>query len=164
MSKFVRERQAHDAAMTLVGTMSYDEAIKAVVGSTNAAWAFLPCWRKGRLMGGEIWFIEPHTEDDPEYASLDRGYWVGMDGGDFRSYEGEEDSKSPEEAEKSECAGLRYTLCTEEQRMESLGTMPEFTLAALLGYQGDPESCSWLSRIEEMARKLPGAPSIAPNP
>ena len=161
MSKFVRERQAHDAAMTLVGTMSYDEAIKAVVGSTNSAWAFEPWWRHGRCMGGLIWRIEPHTEDDPKYAALDKGYWVSCDGGDFRSDEGIEDSYSPEDAVEEACVNLRYAL--HDDGSFPLGYMTDFALAKLLGYTGDPESCSWLSRIEEMARKLPGAPVIATN-
>lgn len=161
MSRFVRGRQAHDNAMSLVGTMSYDEAIKAVVGSTNSAWAFEPWWRQGRCMGGLIWRIEPHTEDDPKYAALDTGYWVSCDGGAFRSAEGTGDSYAPESAVEEVCVNLRYALYDGESFPRGYRT--EFALAELLGYTGDPESCSWLSRIDGMARQMPEAPSIAPN-
>lgn len=116
---------------------TFDEALAHVLATKDGAAVAINLWEsdRGELVGAEVWSVTSERDDSGDYEPWDLHYEAGY----FGSSGGEDAAFGPEDREVDLVRALAFDLITHDQFVHWLMTRPEYVLADLIGYKGDPE-------------------------
>ena len=119
--------------------MTYEEATAYVVREKDAAYAFLPTIRSGKIAGGQAYLIvyDENYETDPDEWYE---YNIHYNGGLFRSSSGEGDIFGPDDVPEE--ARTMIYLPADSDAVDSADAMLELFLLRLKGFS--LEEANWM--------------------